>query len=714
MKKVGMKRWLSMLLSIILFAGCIGVMTPATESKAEGESQSYTQIDSDGKLGGTGYLNASDGSRYYGGLTLLIPAIENVTTGGYEWNKDGWAVDVMVGDTKTSATVNYQESNGATSLNFFFYQETQCEAGTVIKILKGKYAPKRENTTCGIEFTKDYTYVWNGTALQLEHVLSLTGSTSEYGSYGGNGGLKFFLSEKIEAMSDCGWDNITWTIPLIVDGKEYSETVHFVYQNKDDGTTYLEFTIGNIASTVQSGTKLQIKKGTYLSSGKNHALTVNQDYTFERANGTWKRVVSVDVIFTGAVTSDSYHETYWEVAFAIPNKINALAGCEWNKDNWNIPVLVNGEEKVMNVNYGGDPSRFDFFTDALTGTPATGCTFKIPAGIYQSKGAMKYVITIAQDYIFVWDGSNWKYVVTPYEVSFKTENAGNWWNYTTDEPGGKAHILYVTEAIDDFNVEHFWNYNLWKISVKIGDETKQLRARYNPDSKGFDFVFDSQLENDTIVTVLAGVYGSEGNAPKVISIDRDYTFRVSGDYFRQDYYSIDNYRSGEENTYPDKTDYVFAGWYEDAEYTKAIGTDVKTGYAYAKFVPKAVAGVHFQKKANGDNTDVRMITTVDTLSYTNVGFQMVKTVSGKNYGKTVTSDTVYHSVKGGGETYTPQSVGGEAANFFMTAVLSVPNSTTDTTLKVTAFWTTLDGTKVLGETRTLTNDQLVTVEASGN
>lgn len=166
------------------------------------------------------------------------------------------------------------------------------------------------------------------------------------------------------------------------------------------------------------------------------------------------------------------------------------------------------------------------------------------------------------------------------------------------------------------------------------------------------------------------------------------------------YYKISTYRSGETYTYPEKQGLVFAGWYTDAEYTKPLAKAEKSGYAYAKFVDEKVLTVKFQLTANttkdSEFTDLRILTTVDTLNYIDVGFQVTI------YGKTILchGDDVYSTVSAftnnRGMVYQP-SVFSPESNYFVThRITQISKSAFAVPITVAPQWTTLDGTVVKG------------------
>lgn len=169
---------------------------------------------------------------------------------------------------------------------------------------------------------------------------------------------------------------------------------------------------------------------------------------------------------------------------------------------------------------------------------------------------------------------------------------------------------------------------------------------------------------------------------------------------------------------PKKEGHVFAGWY-DAD-GNAAPKNVTTGDYKAKFVKEDVLGLKLQLKSSNSTepvtsetseADLRLITSVDTLNYSSVGF----TVIGPKATKTYISNTVYQTIKGYTytddnqieQTYTPK-VFCEDSNYFMSHIVQGADNTADshdatdqfgTTLKVVPQWTTLDGTLVYGVER---------------
>ncbi len=146
----------------------------------------------------------------------------------------------------------------------------------------------------------------------------------------------------------------------------------------------------------------------------------------------------------------------------------------------------------------------------------------------------------------------------------------------------------------------------------------------------------------------------------------------------------------------DMDGYVFAGWFTDADCTKALEG---TGSAYAKYVDKAVLTVKAQIKtdaATAESTSMRFVTTVDSLNYKSVGFvinnvdKTLKTVYSKLYvvGGTSVSETA------------PKDLSNTSASaYFATfTVNNIPKDKYSAEFNVTPYWITLDGTRVSADT----------------
>ena len=183
---------------------------------------------------------------------------------------------------------------------------------------------------------------------------------------------------------------------------------------------------------------------------------------------------------------------------------------------------------------------------------------------------------------------------------------------------------------------------------------------------------------------------------------------VSGTIITHATDEADNYYT-DVTTIPSKEGCVFAGWYQDKECTNPYRESDKGNYeaAYAKFVSADVLSVKCQLAADATmasaSTDLRLVTTVDSLKYQSVGFIVS---AGEKGPRTLESNTVYSSisafVNANKTTYTPQDLAADA-NYFMTSkITDIPSEAFATTFSVTPFWKTMDGTTVTGAEKVFT------------
>lgn len=186
----------------------------------------------------------------------------------------------------------------------------------------------------------------------------------------------------------------------------------------------------------------------------------------------------------------------------------------------------------------------------------------------------------------------------------------------------------------------------------------------------------------------------------------DYTLAVCHEN-GYNYMDISEYREGNEYTYPEEIGYVFAGWYEDASFKKPLRSDVTSGWAYAKFVDAEVLEAKYQialdTTMDSEETSLRLVTTVDSTYYRNVGF--VLRVDGVD-SKPCVSDTVYETIIGkkDGQTYTyyPDKTFDNTSKYFMIhEVTEIPKGVFETDITIRPRWTTMDGTVVYGSSRVM-------------
>lgn len=171
----------------------------------------------------------------------------------------------------------------------------------------------------------------------------------------------------------------------------------------------------------------------------------------------------------------------------------------------------------------------------------------------------------------------------------------------------------------------------------------------------------------------------------------------------------------------EKTGYVFAGYFSSDEVmdsTTALSSDYTSGKVYAKYVPEEILGVRVQvssKLWNTDTTDdetgaIRFVTSVDTKDYSEVGF--IINIGGKDNYKAnkYIYKTLYTEVgdinSPKTEDYIPSQIFHKNSVYFKTwSVTDIDALKYLLDFKVTAYWKTLDGTLVKGETRTVNVNQ---------
>ena len=170
---------------------------------------------------------------------------------------------------------------------------------------------------------------------------------------------------------------------------------------------------------------------------------------------------------------------------------------------------------------------------------------------------------------------------------------------------------------------------------------------------------------------------------------------------------IGDYASSEKAPKPTNEqykDWLFAGWYEDEDCTQFIldKTDM-LGNKYAKFVPAEVLSVKCQNLTGTSDTtgttSMRVVTTVDSVCYREVGFDIQ---IGSTF-KSIQMKTVYKKIvanEGGVAFSYEPSVFSNASAYFATVTLTnIPNKGFKKGIYMKPYWITLDGTKVYGLSR---------------
>lgn len=157
-------------------------------------------------------------------------------------------------------------------------------------------------------------------------------------------------------------------------------------------------------------------------------------------------------------------------------------------------------------------------------------------------------------------------------------------------------------------------------------------------------------------------------------------------------------------TNADHKDWIFAGWYEDEQCEKYVADkSTATGTKYAKFVSEEVLSVKCQitdgTTATSPTTDIRFVTTVDSLYYKETGFTI--TVGGTE--RTQSIKTVYKKIvaNDGGVKfeYEPTDFCASAKYFATFTITNLELGAYETGISIKPYWITMDGTKVEGVSR---------------
>lgn len=150
--------------------------------------------------------------------------------------------------------------------------------------------------------------------------------------------------------------------------------------------------------------------------------------------------------------------------------------------------------------------------------------------------------------------------------------------------------------------------------------------------------------------------------------------------------------------------YVFAGWYADEACVQTpirTAAEVTGDKVYALFVAKDVLSVKAQltvQDADATKTNLRFVTTVDSLRYKTAGF--IITINGTPYD--MPSNTVYTKLYAVNKDQTvdtlyPQMFSEVSNYFWAVTVEGIPSGAWDSVIAVQPYWTTMDGITVYGE-----------------
>ena len=161
--------------------------------------------------------------------------------------------------------------------------------------------------------------------------------------------------------------------------------------------------------------------------------------------------------------------------------------------------------------------------------------------------------------------------------------------------------------------------------------------------------------------------------------------------------------------------WVFAGWYTDPGCSQETALTKETaetaalagGTKYAKFVPAELLSVKCQTLADTEegsrNSQLRLVSTVDNLQYSKVGFEIlmegkqpINYSTDKVYKKITVTDTSASNVV---FDYAPKDFHAMAEWFTTVTVVNIQNADFAAGILIRPYWETMDGTLVYGVSR---------------
>jgi len=148
---------------------------------------------------------------------------------------------------------------------------------------------------------------------------------------------------------------------------------------------------------------------------------------------------------------------------------------------------------------------------------------------------------------------------------------------------------------------------------------------------------------------------------------------------------------------------IFAGWYADEDYKTPLKTKpAGDTLCYAKWVDADILSIKMQ--ASEDKTKLRLVSSVDTLDYQNVGFEIYFTPEGETERKTpFTAEKVLKRINavntGVTYAYSPKIISADSEYFVTATMTKIAEKNLERDFYIQPYWTTCDGAKVYGVSR---------------
>ena len=360
-------------------------------------------------------------------------------------------------------------------------------------------------------------------------------------------------------------------------------------------------------------------------------------------------------------------------------------------------------DKVTFSDFGIENGQYDLTTDKIYPKGTTSLCKQLDKVVFSGDIRISDSKS-AQKILYGGDGG-WN------GLSFKLNDYGNfivsWYVSGVETPVGA--ITPSEAGLDSFIQQTF---NLM-ISTELVDNDDEGEANdikiclwFNKIRYTFEDENDYHIIEDKGASLQNGL-SITGNT------DTSILLRSVAEYQQNPYYygDISTYRSGDAYTYPTLDGYVFAGWYADEDYETPLDKDVTSGDAYAKFIDEDVLSVKAQVKLDDagtalptEKTDLRFVTSVDSLEYRRISFYITKEGSTEKDAANLSDESarlVYEELYAVGsdsekETYKPTVFSWQSDYFKTFTVRNIPAAKYATTFTVVPYWITVDGTTVKG------------------
>lgn len=293
----------------------------------------------------------------------------------------------------------------------------------------------------------------------------------------------------------------------------------------------------------------------------------------------------------------------------------------------------------------------------------------------------------------IFDSSNKSSIDKTDNLNFVNPHTNN--NDNTDDVNYIKDSFKGYHSIDLKKIERVYktdnNFSV-VITQKVKEGTKYKSAVMMEEGPPYDFNINV---GDTFIkdgTSWKDVKVSEPKGSKKGNPLGNSTVKVFGNTFK---YDISKFKSTGEYTYPRRTGKVFAGWYEDMEYTTPCKKSKRKGEAYAKFIDANVLRVRAQ--TNSSYTNIRFVSTIDHLDYKTVGF----IIDGMYDNTPITNltkytPTVYQSLMESGAPVDISKKFCDTSKYFFTYTIRNMGEGKKSTWNVTPLFKTPDGTLVKG------------------